>query len=165
MARVSALIAGFVLLLWLVAGPAQAVTKTVNLSETGSTSGPADDQCSFGYCTYYYNGTATGEPFGGRQAPFSGAVTGVEPRVNGCFSEASGSVSFLDPRTNILAFSMSVSGQLCVTGGGSHTFNGTFTIYDGQYKYAGATGSGTISISADTTAGTFEGSQQGTISY
>jgi hypothetical protein len=165
MARVSALIGGLVLLLGVSATPAQAVTKTIDLRETGSASGPANDQCSFGYCTYYYNGTASGKPFGGREAPFSGAITGVEPLVNGCFSEASGSVSFLDPRTNILAFSMAVTGQLCIAGGGVHTFNGTFTIYDGQYKYANATGSGTISIGADTVAGTFEGSERGTISY
>ena len=165
MARMAALIGSLALLLT-VAAPAQAVTKSIDLRETGTASGPATNQCSFGYCTYYYDGTATGKPFGGREAPFSGAITGVEPvGTNGCFSEASGSVSFLDPRTNILAFSMSVSGQLCIVAGGAHTFNGTFTIYDGQYRYMNATGSGTTSISADPAAGTFEASEHGTISY
>ena len=164
MGRFATLLGGLVLML-AVAAPAQAVTKTIDLRETGSASGPANNQCSFGYCTYYYNGTARGKPFGGREVPFSGAVTGVEPLVDGCFSEASGSVSFLDPRTNILAFSMAVTGQLCIVGGGVHTLTGTFTIYDGQYKYANASGSGTINVSADTAAGTFEGSERGTITY
>ena len=144
---------------------AQAVTKEIRLTEQGAVSGPAGNQCSFGYCTYYYNGTATGKPFGGRHAPFSGAITGVEPLVNGCFTEASGSVSFLDPRTNILAFSMAVDGRLCITVDGGHSFAGDFTIYDGQYKYANATGSGTMTLSADAPDGSFSASEQGTISY
>jgi hypothetical protein len=152
-------------LLALAAAPAQAVTKEIRLTEQGAVSGPAGNQCSFGYCTYYYNGKATGKPFGGKDVPFSGAITGVEPLTEGCFTEASGSVSFLDPRTNILAFSMSVRGQLCIGTGGGHTFNGTFTVYDGQYRYQNATGSGTITLAADSPNGSFTASEQGTISY
>jgi hypothetical protein len=144
---------------------AQAVTKDIRLTEQGAVSGPADNQCSFGYCTYYYNGTATGKPFGGKKVPFSGAITAAEPVVDGCFSEASGSVSFLDPRTNILAFSMAVGGRLCTTADGRHTLAGDFTIYDGQYKYADATGSGAITLNATAPDGTFTASQQGTITY
>jgi hypothetical protein len=152
-------------LLLLPATTAQAVTKELRLTEHGTVDGPADNQCSFGYCTYYYNGTATGKPFGGKTAPFSGAVTGVEPLVDGCFSEASGSVSFLDPRTNILAFSMSIRGRICLTADGGHTLTGDFAIYDGQYKYANATGEGAIQLSAAAPGGAFTASETGTISY
>lgn len=152
-------------LLLLPAASAQAVTKDLKLTEQGTVDGPSGNQCSFGYCTYYYNGTATGKPFGGKDAPFSGAITGVEPLVDNCFTDASGSVSFLDPRTNILAFSMSVRGRTCLTAGGGHTFTGDFTIYDGQYRYANASGSGTIAISATGPAGTFSASEIGTITY
>lgn len=164
MRRLATLIAAAAVLVLPVA-TAQAVTKDIRLTEQGAVTGPADNQCSFGYCTYYYNGTATGKPFGGKEAPFSGAITGVEPLVNGCFSEASGSVSFLDPRTNILAFSMAVDGRLCIPSDGGHTFAGDFTIYDGQYKYADATGSGTITLTATAPDGTFTASEQGTITY
>jgi hypothetical protein len=163
--RKLATLVGAIVLLALAATPAQAVTKEIRLTEQGTVSGPAGNQCSFGYCTYYYNGTATGKPFGGRNAPFSGAITGVEPLVGGCFSEASGSVSFLDPRTNILAFSMAVDGQLCLATGGGHTFSGDFTIYDGQYRYANATGSGTMTLTAEPPGGSFSATEQGTISY
>lgn len=164
MRKLSAL-AGALVVLGLAASPAQAVTKELRLTEQGTVSGPAGNQCSFGYCTYYYNGTATGKPFGGKGAPFSGAITGVEPLVDGCFTEASGSVSFLDPRTGILAFSMRVDGRLCLTSSGGHMFTGDFSIYDGQYRYANATGSGTITVSADAPGGSFTASEQGTISY
>lgn len=160
-----AILASAAALLLLSAPSAQAVTKDLRLKESGTTDGPAGNQCSFGYCTYYYNGTATGKPFGGKDVPFSGAITGVEPLVDGCFSEASGSVSFLDPRTNILAFSMLIRGQICLTATGGHTLTGDFTIYDGQYKYANATGEGTIQLSATSPTGTFSATETGTISY
>ena len=163
--RKLATLVGAALLLALPITPAQAVTKQIRLTEQGAASGPANNQCSFGYCTYYYNGTATGKPFGGKDAPFSGAITGVEPLVDGCFTEASGSVSFLDRRTNILAFSMAVEGRLCIVSDGGHTFAGDFTIYDGQYRYANATGSGTMTLAADSPNGSFSASEQGTISY
>ena len=147
------------------AAPAHAVTKDVRLTEAGTVDGPAGNVCSFSYCTYYYYGTASGKPFGGRDVPFSGAITAVEPVSGACFSDASGSVSFLDPRTNILAFSMAVSGQLCLTGIGGHTFTGSFTIYDGQYRYANASGSGTFTLSATGPSGSFAASQTGSISY
>jgi hypothetical protein len=160
-----AILAATAALVLIPAATAQAVTKELRLTESGTVDGPAGNQCSFGYCTYYYNGTATGKPVGGKGAPFSGAITGVEPLVNGCFSEASGSVSFLDPRTNILAFSLSIRGQICLTPSGGHTLTGDFVIYDGQYRYANATGEGTIELTAEAPGGSFSASEIGTISY
>ena len=158
-------LAAMTLCLMATAPTAQAANKQIRLAEHGTVEGPAGNACSFGYCTYYYNGVASGQPFEGKNVPFSGAVTGVEPVVDGCFSEASGSFSFLDRRTNILAFSKAVDGQLCLTSAGGHTFTGGFTIYDGVYRYAGATGSGTMTLSATAPDGTFTASERGSISY
>ena len=138
-------------------------------SGTETSLSPAGCQFTATGCTVQTTGTATSSHLG--TGPYTSTLTikwaAATPNGQGGFcAPATGSSTLTAANGATLTFSQ--TGTVCEVGKSSpnvaHTFTGTYTITGGTGRFAGATGSGTIS-GGDNGQGISSYTASGTISY